>query len=774
MAMQRWFLLVLAAVAGNATSEPTSVVTPASAAVAAAVPAAAREALLEVTINGEPQKSWSLVEVTPDGVPWVRRRDLQTWGIRLAPESPVARLADDALTRLNDIPGVQGTVDRPRSLLQVQVQPALLETHVIRAGITAPRPTPSPLAAFVNYDLGAAQSGGPAFLRAATETGVVYGAWVARSSWLTTSAAGTTSNLRLDSNVTADDPAGRTSLQWGDTFARLGSNGESVRIGGVSWGTDFSVTPSFITVPLPTVSNVSGTTGAVDLYVNGARTQQLNVPGGPFIIAQVPVTTGAGELTVVTHDLLGRTQTTTQSYYVSPQMLRAGLSSWDVQLGSKRLDYGFASDRYAGWIAAGGERFGLTDRLTAQWRLEADDTGAAASTQWLALTPDDSLITLGPYCSAAGGHAGCSFDAGYEHDRRLMGYGLDFNYATPGFAPIAAAERTIAPRWQLVAHAQASVARNMSFAVGNSWREFDSGAHSLAWNVSAAKTFLGAGQIDLSVNRISGAVRSSSVVLTYTQAIGRRSVGAEAYTNDGSRGTAVTLQQNAPAGNGYGYQLRASRDTVTGAQAAAQWNGDSVMISGLAQHQGDHGSVNADVAGAALWVGDDLLLARHLDQSFAIVHAAGLGGSAVYLNEQPVSHVDARGEAVIPGLRPYEANKVALDLATLPLALDVSQQTFDVIPYRRGGAVVDFAVALSATVRLTLADGTPVPAGARISTGGRATLPVGADGLATVKGVAGENVLEIRWSEGRCRASLALPVEDDPGRSDVVELSCAS
>ena len=52
MAMQRWFLLVLAAVAGNATSEPTSVVTPASAAVAAAVPAAAREALLEVTING--------------------------------------------------------------------------------------------------------------------------------------------------------------------------------------------------------------------------------------------------------------------------------------------------------------------------------------------------------------------------------------------------------------------------------------------------------------------------------------------------------------------------------------------------------------------------------------------------------------------------------------------------------------------------------------------------------------------------------------------------
>jgi len=472
---------------------------------------------------------------------------------------------------------------------------------------------------------------------------MVRGGWVARSSWFGTSEAGQATNLRLDSNVTADFPATRTSLQWGDTFARLGTNAEAVRIAGVSWGTDFSVTPTFITVPLPTINTVAATPGSVDVYVNGAKTQQLTVPGGPFSISGVPATTGAGELTVVTHDLLGHTQTFTQSYYISPQMLQAGLTAWDLQLGSKRLQYGIDSNQYSGWLAAGGERYGITDRLTYQWRVEADETGAAAGAQWLVMTPGDALLSLSPSCSGVSGEFGCLLAAGYERDLYRLGYGLEASYSTADYLPVAATERSPALRWQVFSHVQASAAHGLSFMLGGTWSQQTSGPHRFNLNLTAGKTLIGGGHLDFVLGRTGGYSSSSYVTLIYTHSIDKdRTVSATAYAADGQAGAAATLQRNLPAGNGFGYLLRAGRDSSTSADAGAQWNGDSVAIAGIAQRQGDRDALSAEISGSALWLADDLLLARHVNHGFAVVHAEGLPGQPIYLNDQQVTRTDGR------------------------------------------------------------------------------------------------------------------------------------
>jgi outer membrane usher protein len=760
------------------------------AALPAAAPESAQEALLEVTVNGERQPMWTLIQLTREGDPWARRADLQSWGVQLAGDSPAAQAAPDTLLALNEVPGVHAAVDRASSTLAVEVQPALLNRHDYRTENPAPRAMPSPLGVFLNYDLGAAQSSGSNLVRAATELGVVNGDWVARSSWFGSAQDGKTANLRLDTNITADFPATRTSLQWGDTFARLGNTAEAVRIGGVSWGTDFSVTPTFITVPLPTISSVATTPGSVDVYVNGAKTQQLSIPGGPFSISGVPVTTGAGELTVVTHDLLGHTQTLTQSYYIPPQMLAPGLTVWDVQLGSKRQDYGMAGDLYSGWLAAAGQRYGITDRLTAQWRVEADETGAAASAQWLALIPGSALLSLSPSCSAVSGDAGCTVAAGYERDLNRLGYGLDLTYSTTGYTPVAAADRAPAVRWQVFSHAQATVAHGASFTLGGSWSQEAEGPHVFNMSLTAGKTLMGGGHLDLVLSRTGGISRSSFATLIYTRSIdGARTVSATAFAADGQTGYAATLQRNLPAGDGFGYLIRAGKDPDVGADASVQWNGDSAAVAALAQREGDRDSLSGEVSGSAVWLADDLFLARHMDRGFAVVHAQGLADVPVYLNDQPVTRTDAQGIAVLPALRPFEANKIDLDPTTLPLSMDVPQTRFQVIPYRRGGAYVEVPVQLGASVQLQREDGTPVPAGARIQAHcgavplGAAPLgavprigvPVGSDGMAYVEGGAGDNILQVDWEGGRCSAHLRLPHSPSASPSDdAVRLVCAT
>jgi outer membrane usher protein len=740
----------------------------------AGLPESTQETLLAVTVNGDAQPSWALVELADDGTPWVRRADLVSWGLKLTEDSVQSRLTPDSLVPLNALPGVHASVDRAVSIMTVEVQPALLNKHEFHNDQESPRVTPSPLGLFLNYDIGVAQQSGSTELRANSEFGIVRDNWVARSSWFDSTAGGQGANLRLDSNVTADFPATRTSMQWGDTFARLGTNADAVRIAGMSWGTDFSVTPSFITVPLPTFSNATASPGTVDLYVNGAKTQQLSVPAGPFSISGVPVTTGAGELTVVTRDLLGHTQTFTQAYYIAPQMLQSGLTAWDMQVGTERLDYGSASDAYSGWLAAGGQRIGITDRLTEQWRVEADKTGAAVSGQWLALLPNNSLLSLGPSCAAVSGDFGCLVDVGYERDLSRLGYGSDLQYATVGYEPVAAALRTPAARWRLYSHVQTAPGDGFSFLAGGTWQELN-GAHSLAISLTASKTWFGGGHLDFIVSHTSGNLNSSFVTLVYTHTLGKsQTISVNGYRADGQNGGQVSVQRNLPPGEGYGYLVRLGQDSSTNALASVQWNGSAMALAALEQREDNVNYLSAEMSGAAFWVDDNWFLARHVDRSFALIHATDLPGVPVYLNDQEVARTDANGIAVLPDLRPFEINKIDLDPTSLPLALDVPQTRFEVTPYRRGGAYIEVPVRLAANVRLQQSGGATVPPGARIFLGDR-SVPVGNDGRAYIEGAAGDHELRITWDRNECRTHLMLPVQPSSNPiDDAVPLVCVA
>ncbi len=366
----------------------------------------------------------------------------------------------------------------------------------------------------------------------------------------------------------------------------------------------------------------------------------------------------------------------------------------------------------------------------------------------------------------------CLLTAGYERDYHRLGYGVDVTYSAADYAPVAAAERSPAPRWQVFSHVQAAAAHGLSFMLGGTWREQANGPHTFNVNFTAGKSFQG-GHLDFS--RTHGDVNSSYLTLIYTHSIdAQRTVSATAYSVDGNAGAAATLQRNLPSGNGFGYLLRAAQDASSSADAGVQWNGDSLAIAATAQREGDQHALSAEISGAALWLSDDLMLARHMDRSFAVVHAEGLPGQPIYLNDQLVTRTDAQGVAVLPDLRPFEANKIELDPTALPLTMDVPQTRFEITPYRRGGVYVDVPVQLAAAVHLRLKNGEPVPAGARIHQH-RGSVPVGTDGMAYIEGAAGDNILLIDWDGGQCQASVRLPAPPSANQTDDGEqLLCAA
>jgi len=117
---------------------------------------------------------------------------------------------------------------------------------------------------------------------------------------------------RLETTWTKDFRDQNITLRLGDTSTVQLYGAEHV-FGGLQLGTNFGLTPGFLSQPLPTLSGSANSPGTLELYVNNALRQVSNVPAGPFTVENFTQITGAGEARVVVRDVLGR-----ESVIVSP------------------------------------------------------------------------------------------------------------------------------------------------------------------------------------------------------------------------------------------------------------------------------------------------------------------------------------------------------------------------------------------------------------------------------------------------------------------------
>lgn len=86
--------------------------------------------------------------------------------------------------------------------------------------------------------------------------------------------------VRYDTVFTATHEENATQWQVGDVITDALSWSNSVRVGGISWGRDFSLRPDLVTWPLPAFSGEAAVPTAVDLFINGYRAGSTELQPG--------------------------------------------------------------------------------------------------------------------------------------------------------------------------------------------------------------------------------------------------------------------------------------------------------------------------------------------------------------------------------------------------------------------------------------------------------------------------------------------------------------
>jgi outer membrane usher protein len=756
---------------------------------------------LEVTINRQP--THSIVSFRKRGEALAaQREDLSRLGIELArvPASSAGEWID-----LGAVPGLRYRVDESHQSIDLVVEDAARTPYALGR----PRPLP-PMATtgtgiILNYDAYAqtAQGAGTS-LSLASEQRWFGPAGVLANTGITTVDDGLERYVRESTTYQYDDPDTMTTFAAGDAVSSALAWTRPVRFGGFEWSRNFSLRPDLVTFPIPQLAGSAALPSTVDLYVNNVRQLSSEVPSGPFVINGAATITGAGIATLVVHDAMGRAVSTSLPLYVDSRLLASGLSSYSVEGGMLRYNYGLESFDYEGRPAMSGTyRLGVSDLLTVETHGEATpsliDSGAGAllrvgeagvlngslavssssAPHPLIVGNEEPAVTSGPPARAAG--AGEQASVGYQLILPRFSISAQSTRAFRGYADLATVGGTPAPR--ILDQLTASAPCGREEIVGVSLVHLDdavTGRSQIAgaWYSARVSRIV---STFLNLSRDFDQRRSMSVSIGLSMDFGDR---VSAYTSAGASGgraaSSASAGRSADYGGGWEWAAQTNRIGDTSASLARLgYLGEYGEIVAALQDASGRGAVSVEATGGVLFMDGVAEPARRIGAAFALVSTDGTPGVPVYHENRLLGDTDGGGHLLVPDLTPYGHNNLSIDPLNLPAEDKVPVDRLDVTPRGESGVLAHFPIEhyFAATVTLLDSHGRPLPVGTEIHVvESRRDFVVGYDGIAFIEGLAARNHLAVRGSDFACLAVLEFtaPPHGAGALLDLGKVTCQS
>jgi outer membrane usher protein len=165
----------------------------------------------------------------------------------------------------------------------------------------------------------------------------------------------------------------------------------------------------------------------------------------------------------------------------------------------------------------------------------------------------------------------------------------------------------------------------------------------------------------------------------------------------------------------------------------------------------------AQIDGSVAAMGGGIFVGERIHDSFAVVDA-GAPGVTVLQDNRPIGVTNPWGKLLVPDLRSYQANKIAIDPSGLPGSAEADATQKLVVPANHAGVYVDFGVkkdVRGAIVILAAPDGKFLAPGSKGKLDGSdETFVVGYDGRAYIKHLNASNTIAADNGEKECRASF--------------------
>ncbi len=574
--------------------------------------------------------------------------------------------------------------------------------------------------------------------------------------------------IRLDTTFVRDDPGGMRSYRLGDSITPASTFGRSLRFAGVQVATNFATRPGFVTFPLPSVSGSAAVPSTLDIYVNDSLRATRQVDAGTFRIDEIPVVTGSGEVRIVTRDLLGREQVISENFYASNRLLRAGLRDYAVSAGTLRRNFGSRSNDYSDPFASLYYRWGFTDRLTPEVRLDATDEAFSLGSGATARAGRFGILQGALAYGRDDDDSGVLWQLGQEHQSRWTRSTWRLQGTSDGFAQPGIESGTAFPRLQSLISTGITFPTGGSLGMSLIHESFhdDEDDREIA-TLTYARTLRRLVSMRLSASYVQQDDDDLQFTALFSRSFGRRHNGSAFLSHrDDESYVRADYRRSLPSGPGYGYRLGTLAGDREGVEAEGSLNTRFNRLNAEIRHTDGDTGWRGSGSGSLTWLDGHFAATRDVRDGFAVVDVGDYEDVRVYLENREIGRTNRDGQILVPGLRPYETNRIRIEPEDLPLMTRFDTLSADIAPYFRTGVAVEFEArpARSAVLRVQTERGDPVPEGARARLKGSGEwFPVGRGGLVYVEGLDRYRRLEIAWNGTRCEVTGSLPATPEGG-----------
>jgi outer membrane usher protein len=733
-----------------------------------------RELMVAVHINGQQASEFAVL--LQDGERYyATAHELREWRLLRPSVAPLTKNGDDYYP-LDALTGLTSHLDPALQILYLKVPAADFDSSILQAtNEKSPQINKVEPGVFLNHDIEGtgAGGGGSAGVSGLVEAGAFSSLGVFTSRFVSRDFVQAVRPIRLDTQFFRDFPSRMSTLTIGDSVSAGNPWAEQVYYGGVRYASKFSTQPAFIPFALPSVAGEVTVPSTVDLYINGMKISQQQVDPGPFAIQNIPVMTGQGNVQMVVTDATGRQQIVTTTFNRAQILLRKGVTEYVYEAGSLRYGYGLRDSGYTSAFAAGTQRYGLSNTLTLNGRVEIQP-----SNQTFGGGVDYALAHVGVVSGDAAFSHNVEGDGvlGYgqfQRQTRAFGFSANIVAASSNFRQLGLLASERAARLTALAQASYSFSSRISLSGGYLRREgrshigivndptlvdFSGINSSLNVRLTRRATLVSA------INYAPGSQTRTMASLSLIIPLGPRDLMMASSQIDKSTQTAtIDYSHQQPAGNGYGYRVRADAADNRGVDAGlyAQSNYGNYLIE-VAQRQG-LSSWRVGETGSLVWFHNKLIITRWLADSFGVVEVPE-SGIKVLSNNQYIASTGRRGLVVLPVLTPYVPNSIRIDDEGVPIDLQINLTEKQIVPMPRTGVYVKFSAekAQGALLVLTTEDGKPVPLGAEVvAEGSTHEDMVALHGEAFVQDIELPGRVTVRWKDQQCKVDVPAAPDNE-------------
>jgi outer membrane usher protein len=722
------------------------------------------EFFMEVIVNQQPQGVVFILRRN-DNI-FLEAKELRSWRLRLRNITSLNHYGEEYYP-LDALSGLTYTLNESTQTLKVEVPPNLYDATLLD-GVSNDFNDIAPVSSggFINYNVYSDYMQKQIVTSGLMELGG-FGGWGAgQASFLAPQLNRQVSAIRMDSTLVRDQPTQMTSLRFGDVISGKTSWGNTVRLGGVQWATNFSNQPNFISTPLPMMSGEAVLPSTVDLYVDDEFRMRREVPSGPFSIQNLPVKIGQGTARMVVRDILGREKVITQPFFTNSSLLKPGLKEFSYELGFQRRNYGTDNNNYGYPLAVATHRWGITEQFTGEFHGKLLRNYQTLGLSGVMLSPIAGVLSGSLAMSHSEKGVGGLLRLGIQSHIGYLSFAANTQLTSQRFTKSWMFSEALAPRQMSKMFVNLGNANYGTFEVVYDYKTYRDRNVNKKLFARYNKKVGRLGNLSVSIDQ----ELKMAFNLNFSMPLGNRNtVNLSSSAGPGREQVNLRLNSIKPKGSGVGYSLVSGVGESNHLEATVNMQNEVRNYTLAAVQSQDQLAFRGSASGGVAFLGGKTFFSRRINDSFAVVQVPGYTGVGIYSDNQLVGRTDVNGNLLVPNLRPYQKNSVRLEHADLPFDAQIDAVQLDVVPYFRSGLFVKFPVKSSrgALLSVVLENGDPLPAGAQVQIIEDNTLEnelftTGMRGEVYLTGLEAENRLRATWREQSCEFALPFPETTDP------------